>query len=171
MWDRAFLAQARSDWEIYRLLDREKRCERCHCLHYFQMTTEKLSKAILSRGKGGGPLEKLDHYVFVKMLRNSMKHPRRYAVALGLDDGQYKEIVQKILLLAEAVEDLSPSRGAGRGPNPQRKVNAEYPWETPDGRVVAPAQHSFGLAGELRSAKGRRLQHLVRKMLEEFDAL
>ena len=96
MWDKAFLVQARSDWEIFRLLDSQRFCERCHCLHYLQMSTEKLAKAIMSRQHGGAKAPR-KHHVFVQMLRSSRKAPRRFATALGVTDHQYIEIVKQIL--------------------------------------------------------------------------
>ena len=47
-YERAFLAQARSDWNVYRLLS-ESREPSCHALHYLQMATEKLAKAYRMR--------------------------------------------------------------------------------------------------------------------------
>ncbi len=42
---RAFITQARSDWNIYQLLAAQDGVATCHRLHYLQMTCEKLAKA------------------------------------------------------------------------------------------------------------------------------
>jgi len=44
MWSEAFLAQAKSDWQIYEHLEKTS-FSKCHALHYLQMATEKLAKA------------------------------------------------------------------------------------------------------------------------------
>ncbi len=41
----AFIAQARSDWGVYRLLAERGDVAACHVLHYLQMACEKLAKA------------------------------------------------------------------------------------------------------------------------------
>lgn len=60
----AFLAQASSDYEVFRILLDFDRADvpACHPLHYLQMSTEKLAKAaMLALGQ---PLEKLSHVAF-----------------------------------------------------------------------------------------------------------
>src|SRR5882724_6463098 len=41
----AFIAQARSDWLVYRVLTESAEVPLCHRLHYLQMACEKLAKA------------------------------------------------------------------------------------------------------------------------------
>ena len=41
----AFIAQARSDWRVYRILAERDEVPSCHRLHYLQMVCEKLAKA------------------------------------------------------------------------------------------------------------------------------
>ena len=47
----AFIRQARSDYSVFERLRAESRSDvpECHVLHYFQMATEKLAKAVLAR--------------------------------------------------------------------------------------------------------------------------
>jgi hypothetical protein len=49
MWHDGYLEQARSDWDVYGTLSIGSVPD-CHALHYLQMATEKLSKALLLAG-------------------------------------------------------------------------------------------------------------------------
>lgn len=64
----AFLDQARADWNAY-LKTQEPAWPSCHQLHFLQMATEKLSKALLLGGETN--LERIthSHAAFVKFLR------------------------------------------------------------------------------------------------------
>jgi hypothetical protein len=44
-FQRLFLVQARSDFQVYEWLQKESTFPECHALHYLQMATEKLGKA------------------------------------------------------------------------------------------------------------------------------
>ena len=58
-------SQAVSDFRLFRMI-RDGKYEPCHILHYFQMTTEKLSKAYLWRAGKAPPKV---HTGFVRFLR------------------------------------------------------------------------------------------------------
>lgn len=129
MWVDAFLEQARSDWDVYTVITCST-CPMCHRLHYLQMTTEKLCKAIgIKSGVRLNNLEK--SHKFTGFLRVAARSSR-FRSFLGMqNDRQLKEYINKILPIAHEIERLSPSLAQG-GPN------AEYPWETPVGDVVTP---------------------------------
>jgi len=67
MWAKAYLEQARSDWEAYKLIAGSA-CADCHGLHYLQMTTEKLGKAVLLRSKSSLGSVSKTHNAFVRFL-------------------------------------------------------------------------------------------------------
>jgi hypothetical protein len=58
-WQLAFLKQARSDWETYQRID-DPVWPTCHRLHFLQMATEKLAKALLVAGDM--PFDKIHPY-------------------------------------------------------------------------------------------------------------
>jgi len=68
MWAEAFLAQAKSDWQIYAKLKRANELS-CHVLHYLQMATEKLGKAYLLAGKTTIDEVENSHLAFTRFLR------------------------------------------------------------------------------------------------------
>lgn len=59
----AFIAQARSDFQVYRHLAQSPEFAVCHALHYLQMATEKLARAYRlrdSQSPVAGPRSILD---------------------------------------------------------------------------------------------------------------
>ncbi|MEW6249344.1 MAG: hypothetical protein AB1716_01755 [Planctomycetota bacterium] len=67
-----------------------------------------------------------------------------------------RKLARQIELLAPAVDD------AGRSP-----ANCEYPWPSPDGRIIAPAEHAFGL-GLLHEKAGATLLKILRAAITEL---
>jgi len=67
-------------------------------------------------------------------------------------------------LLADAIEKLAPALSSGG-------VNAEYPWENPNGIVYTPATYSFELTRNLSSPKGVSLLKDISLMLRQFEKL
>ncbi len=64
MWYNGYLEQARSDWKAYNILQVAP-ISNCHALHYLQMTTEKLGKALLlAYGTAKLPIFKRIHLYF-----------------------------------------------------------------------------------------------------------
>jgi len=159
MWDEAFWAQAKSDWEMYAKLD-ETREPACHVLHYLQMATEKLGKAyLMARGTDVGDVQ-TSHQAFTQFLRLAARNGKVQR-KLGMTAAQLRAHVRRLLPIAHAVEKLAPALAAG-------SVNAEYPWSTPQGAIVAPIRHSFALSRMLEGANGRNLLKLVEAVLENF---
>jgi hypothetical protein len=87
-WRTAFLSQARSDWEAYQKTIASE-WPYCHRLHYLQMATEKLSKALLVAGDT--KLEDLtgSHAAFVKFMR-LISNNRKLKNALGMKKPQQR---------------------------------------------------------------------------------
>jgi hypothetical protein len=152
---RLYLVQARSDWQVYRLL---KSQPNCHRLHYFQMCTEKLAKAYFWKSPGAG---NLGHAAFVKFVRAMATRPK-VASKLGFDNTvSFGEWIKDVSDLAYELERLAPAL-AGDGPNP------EYPWPRHN-PAHAPVEHDFQAWRHMQSANGRCLWLMIDKVLEDFD--
>jgi hypothetical protein len=162
VWDQAYLEQSRSDWEAYKVLH-ESTLVKCHELHYLQMTTEKLAKAILARG-GTSPTDlKKSHKAFLRFLRQSRRHPGLRQV-LNMNNSQLERAINEALSIAYEIEKLTPSVEPSGS-------NCEYPWEDGTGKVCVPASYSFPVSNDLNSLKGRRLLGLIQVILERFDEI
>ncbi len=75
MWARAFLEQARSDWQMWQHIHSQK-LPGCHELHYLQMTCEKLGKAFLIAGRSLSPQQaKASHVAFKRFLQVAARNP------------------------------------------------------------------------------------------------
>jgi hypothetical protein len=160
LWDHAFLEQARSDWETYSLIAKSH-CAECHNLHYLQMTTEKLGKAMLLKSGSGIQDVRQSHRAFVRFLQLSARTPR-IRETLGMDYRQLKSHIDSILPLAERIERIVPGID-NFGPNP------EYPWENPSGEIKVPASYSFPEMRELNSPDGRKLLGLIAVFINKFE--
>ncbi|MCH8963600.1 MAG: hypothetical protein IIB58_01460 [Planctomycetes bacterium] len=159
-WKGAYLVQAKADYQVLELLLKEE-IAACHWLHYLQMCTEKLGKAVALAG--GQPFSQIrfSHKSFVQFLRTV---PRNHAIQKHLDVTSkiLRASVNGVLPVAHAIERLAPAL-AKDGPNP------EYPWETSGGTVVAPTEHAFSVATDIRKPQGRKLLTLVQVAMDRFD--
>lgn len=155
MWSDAFIAQARSDWEIYQELKDDH--QQCHELHYLQMTTEKLSKAALATSF----IPSKSHQVFIKFLRSTQFNPT-IRDKLADNPNQYRSIINEILPIAEKVEQLAPAYDGVAS-------NSEYPWEKTDGSIVSPSVYAFPVWNELKSPSGKKLLRLIQQLIYKFD--
>jgi len=154
-WANAYLQQARSDWEIFKLLQNED-VHACHPLHYLQMATEKLSKALLLQ-TSQMTLEKANtsHKELTQLMRFAKRNPRFHT--------RYPIIMQvEFLDIVDEIERLAPSLAKNRGGS-----NPEYPWEDNSASVTYPSSYSFWVAGELKTSRGRQLLYLIKRLLED----
>jgi hypothetical protein len=161
---RAFIAQARSDWGVHRLLAGRKDVVACHELHYLQMVCEKLSKAYRLRDTRS-PVGELvsKHTGFAKFVG-----PFFAAVLKGEYRGreaQLQGLIGRARTLAREIEKLAPATDRAAAPE-----NAEYPWERDD-RIVAPCQHRFASLELLREPGGRAFLNLIERALDGFERL
>ena len=135
-WRKAFLSQARSDDAVRRLLAADPAVAVCHQLHYLQMCSEKLAKAL--SGQSDTPPAQT-HVAIVRFLQ-LLKSRRDLRQRLGrsADTASFERFIDSLLPLARRIEQLAPAAaGAGR-------PNAEYPWLDPAaGEAVAPADFAF----------------------------
>ncbi len=161
-WQLAFLRQARSDWEAYQRTI-EKSWPICHRLHFLQMASEKLGKALLIRSET--KLERItqSHAAFVKFMRMTGNNFDLH-LKLGITRPQLKAQFNQLLPVAYEIEILAPAL-AHNGPNP------EYPWLDKTGQIVAPVDCSFPLAQALASPPGAQLLKNVNYFLAAFEKL
>lgn len=160
-----WLTQAKSDYRTFKLLGKAG-AEPCHQLHYLQMSTEKLLKALLWANNGYAP--KPNHkgfrtllLLFVTGLKRSRQE--RLSEAMGFnDESQFRAWARNSTAIAGAIERLAPSM-AGTGPN------AEYPWPHAN-PTDTPATFSFPIWISLKNTpKGRQLISRVEKAIDCFD--
>ena len=142
-WQAAFLAQARSDDGVRRRLAADANVAPCHALHYLQMSTEKLAKALSdTQGDGPPPQSHAALVRFLQRLKQDLNRQRR--LGYGRDTRSFIRFIDSLLPLARRIEQLAPAvAGAGR-------PNAEYPWlDAATNQVVTPADFAFdGLAAD-----------------------
>jgi hypothetical protein len=127
----AFLAQARSDYVVFEVLGAKARAEvpECHVVHYFQMATEKLAKALLTRlGKTTGR----SHRAFSRMA-SVLKKRQDVLRALGyVKPAEAARFIARTVPLFEQIEDLCPAiandLAQQRGLQWDQGQNVEYPW-------------------------------------------
>ncbi|MCH8053971.1 MAG: hypothetical protein IH895_07925 [Planctomycetes bacterium] len=159
-WQDAYLAQAKADYQVFELLLNEE-IAACHWLHYLQMCTEKLGKAVALAGGQSFSQVRYSHKSFAQFLRTVA---RNHAIQEHLDmtSKMLRASVGGVLPVAYDIERLAPALAHG-GPNP------EYPWETSGGSIVTPAEHEFSVAADVRKPQGRNLLKLVRVAMDRFD--
>ncbi len=161
----AFLAQAKSDYSIFKRLLALPRSEvpGCHPLHYLQMATEKLAKAFFLRldPKGFRPHS---HATFDR-LRNVAKRPR-VAIALGWKEfPPYAAFLESSRPVFRELVDLHPGHG---GP-----TNVEYPWPHAGDRgnatFCSPCNWNFREVDHLRTDRNYlQVLTFVERLLSRF---
>ena len=161
-WQLAFLKQARVDWEIYQRID-DTSWPTCHRLHFLQMATEKLGKALLVAGDMS--LERITHThaAFVKFLRVA-RNNHNLQKGLRMSHSQLKTHFNRLLPIANAIEALAPTL-AQDGPNP------EYPWLDKTGNILSPVDYSFPQMKLMQSPQGAQLLRYIRYFFVEFEKL
>jgi hypothetical protein len=161
-WREAFLAQARSDFEVMEKLKSLGMAD-CHWLHYLQMCTEKLAKAMMTPAASIDP-PTATHVTFVKALRVLKKHAvlRR---SLGYADrAAFQRFIESLLDTARKIEALAPAIAGFSMPNP------EYPWKDPGtGDLIYPAAFVFAEFRPPKNAQLQKIEQLVRKLLQVLN--
>jgi hypothetical protein len=123
--------------------------EICHRLHYLQMITEKLAKALLTP-RGGDEPAPTTHMMFVQMLQSLKRRPEIQERLGYRTVSTFRNYIDSLLDLAGKIERLSPNLAGLSRPNP------EYPWRDKAAkRVWAPAEFEFP---ELDSTQPRMLK-------------
>ncbi len=161
-WQMAFLKQARSDWEAYQRT-RQAVWPHCHRLHFLQMATEKLGKALLIGGHSKLKDVTHSHSAFVKFMHIASNN---YGLQskLKMAKLQLKADFSRLLPRAYDIEHLAPAL-AQDGPNP------EYPWLDKSGQIYVPVDYSFPLTNSLQSHQGIKLLKYIEYSLMAFEKL
>lgn len=135
-WHEAYLARARSDYGVLRRLG-ELNAEYCHRLHYLQMASKKLAKAMLTSPDDDQPAP-TSHVMFVRMLQVLKGRPEIRRRLGYSDSGAFKSFIDSLLVTAARIERLSPEQAGLNRPNP------EYPWKDQAiDQVIAPSEYRF----------------------------
>ncbi len=167
-WQAAFLKQARADFEIVELLQRQRSpVAACHLLHYLQMCLEKLAKGMEARPKLHSPPKKVHKggARFLQLMAKKSRvsdpfHVKLERLGLSKSSGQSQAMINSLVPTAQALEQLAPAL-AGDGPN------LEYPWLPPHAAEVSiPAKHNF-ITGALSQPNVIQLINLLRVLLSE----
>lgn len=160
----AFIAQARSDWGVQRLLSEEKDVAVCHRLHYLQMVCEKLAKAYRLRDTKSPVSELVSKHTGFEKFVGAF-----FAVALRDEyqgkDAQLQGLIKRARALAREIEKLAPAIDRVDAPE-----NVEYPWERGD-RVTAPCSYSFPSIELQRDPGGRAFLNLIERALDDYERL
>ena len=147
-----FLDQARSDYEIYELLNHRNVC---HRLHYLQMATEKLSKAWFWRLMQ----EPRGHYTFEQFLR-ALDGRADFHQMFGYSDvRKFDRQWPLIRSLATRIQNLVPTKN---------DPNSEYPWPS-HLPANSPLTYPFPEWQDWRTTTaGRRLRIFVETLLRDY---
>ena len=151
---RLFLVQARSAFDVYKLLNGEPKLHHCHALHYLQMATELLGKA----GAWRHPPVGKSHKALVPFLRNLATNSRAQ-ISMGHrgQNSNWTNMIRKIICIAERLQQLAPAL-AENGPN------VEYPWP-PAAPGTAPVEFSFPIWSDLSdTSDGRAMLAFLQKL-------
>ena len=161
----AFLAQARSDYDVYKRLKNVDGLPACHWLHYLQMATEKLAKAIRMAFWATGA-DKESHVAFSKLLGVLQNAPQT-AAALKMKSAAFKQLCRRTQPIIDEIERLAPAVGSG--------PNVEYPWQQRDAEGIftwiSPIDHAFGVERTLQSPNGDALLKLTELLLTDFERI
>lgn len=137
-WRSAYFAQARSDYETFQLLHRHN-APLCQCLHYLQMTTEKLAKGFRTEpGNRQHPVglpHASTHNAFVTFMRIAKGNTALRRICRFKQAAQFSAYIDSLLPIAQEIENLAPA-------NVLNAPNPEYPWDA-GGVVTAPIEHAF----------------------------
>ncbi len=161
----AYLAQAKSDLGVFDVL-LQSQVEDCHIVHYLQMSTEKLAKAVICRQLGSN---KKSHIAFSKLFK--MLDNQLYAECLGYEGkfDSYRCAIRKFETLALGIERSCPAVASRSEDMP----NAEYPWLLPNKvKWQAPCFSRFQLADDIRGhTHARQMLHFLRKLADRFHEI
>ena len=158
-WDKAYLRQAQSDYDVFRRL-LPLQVPECHKLHYLQMASEKLAKAIMSASQRGHR-QPNKHESLIRSFRlvGSYGPVRR---ALGYSSkNDYASFIRSVTPVAQAIEDLYP-KGIVDRPNP------EYPWES-NGRVICPIDYRFAHLDLLKGSNVKQFLWYLERCLKTAE--
>ena len=134
-WKEAFVRQAENDYSVFREFNASGK-PISQQLHYLQMATEKLAKALSLGHRNDRP--KTTHAALGRFLRISKNRPDlRRDLDYGGNYNAFVSYIDSLIPFAEKIERLAPRGGRLDEPN------AEYPWQVAGSSVIAPLDHKF----------------------------
>lgn len=152
---RLFLVQARSNFVVFNVFRSQVDVPHCHGLHYLQMATEMLGKALA--WKDGPP--RRSHRAFVPFLRTlATNRKAQEQLVYRRKNNSWRNLIRKSVPLADRVERLAPAL-CGDGPNP------EYPWPA-ENPVYSPVEHEFEVWQQLEDSDGRQFVKFVSDLFD-----
>jgi len=173
----AFFEQAKSDFAMFESLQAQGALvAECHVLHYLQMATEKLAKAVAARTGIQVPARRHDSF---SRLAGALA--TRPDILSGFGYTRANEITRFLSMampVFQQLENLNPAlanekaRKAGR--DWETEPNCEYPWwrQAASGEEdwLAPAAHTFPAFQTVREKQGygANMMKLVRRLFEKF---
>jgi hypothetical protein len=158
-YQRLFLLQARSDFNLFLYLAKDTSIPHCHALHFLQMAAEKIAKAYQAKYQ----TPKSTHIAFVKFIQ-SLSSNKKARELLGKSNHHagWDSFIRKCTVLARRIESLAPSIEKD-GPNP------EYPWPR-DAPIHAPADYQFEEWREITEmSDGRKFILLLSKLFDNAE--
>jgi len=132
-WRTAFLAQAKSDFNVLVRLFQGRESERCHRLHYFLMASEKLAKGYLTNGK---ERPQPTHEALVRFLRQAHLFRDLRKRCRMTSKRQFQHYLVGLLPIAQEAENLFPRAN-------EPKPNPEYPWQGTEDSICVPCEYAF----------------------------
>jgi len=132
-WASAFAAQALSDLDAREIL-LAGGADKCHRLHFLQMSAEKVCKAHLMTENGYEAVRRVHSYV-ESVLPVIARHFSSLAQGSDYQTWQLRAIAK----FARDIELLAPACDEGE----TRPDNSEYPWLDSTDRVQTPCQYKF----------------------------
>ncbi len=158
-WIAAFKRQAAADFALYdRLVNLSPPAANCHSLHMLQMALEKLTKALTALSDNEPPPAL--HANPVVLLRGIVNSPK-LRTQLGFASVRAaKQKLRRLEPVAEAIHALVP--------RDVRTPNAEYPWVTSSGIVVAPIDEGHARISPA-DARLRELCRIAETLLRDAE--
>lgn len=166
-WKQAFRKQAKSDYDVFRLLNNNQNLPVCHSLHYLQMTMEKIAKSFFCDNSNNRPAA--THH-FAERLVNTLRTNVGFRNYCGFQNSKdsYSSWLQSMYPLTHDIEMLAPGwrhPNVEFLPNECKLPNSEYPWMPKDNEIIAPVDYDFSNITRNITAYCK-IQKFIGKLLE-----
>lgn len=169
----AFLAQARSDFEVFQALLRADRDDvpECHPLHCLQTTSEKLAKAVFFQLDVS--FDPFSHVAFTHIPYglNRADFARRLRYDRPAD---FQRFLARASRHFRAIDEMNPAVDPRVSGGRKESENAEYPWRPDPEQNVwkVPVEYGFWLGRHLREKpEGIELMRFIANLLDRFDVV
>jgi hypothetical protein len=173
----AYLRQASSDLAVYQALYARPELPACHALHYLQMATEKLAKAVLLATGSRTEADVRASHKALSLLPGVLKGRRSDAQRVDYANPRaFDSFLDGVKSLCRAIDELSPSIGPQQaGGGAADGPNCEYPWFGRGGAAgehwLAPAEWAFSVERLLKEGNGPGLIPFLQRLLDRFESV